>query len=88
MINSEKTTKSLINPERAASFLPIFISAGISIVITTFFVIPQYIKSTKVNFELNDFIRKKNDLDNFIRNIPINNKGNATNGGDRWINLV
>lgn len=30
----------------------------------------------------------KNDLDNFIRNIPINNKGNATNGGERWMNLV
>ena len=32
--------------------------------IISFFVIPKYIKSTKVNLELNTLIKKKNDLDN------------------------
>ena len=58
-----KTRKNIITPENAASFIPVFISAGISILIITFFVIPKYIKSTKVNLELNGLIKKKNDLD-------------------------
>ena len=74
MTNSVKKTKNFITPERAASFIPLFISAGISIVITSFFVIPQYIKSTKVNLELNDFVRKKNDLDNLKSQYKIINK--------------
>ena len=53
-----------MTPEKAASFIPIFISAGISILIITFFVMPKYIKSTKVNLELNSLIKKKNNLDN------------------------
>ncbi len=64
MINSNKTKKSFITPEKAASFIPIFISTGISILIISFFVIPKYIKSTKVNLELKGLIKKKNDLDN------------------------
>ena len=59
MINSMKTRKNLITPEKAASFLPVFISAGISILIIIFFVIPKYVTSTKVNLELNGFIKKK-----------------------------
>ena len=74
MINSVKKTKNFITPERAASFIPLFISAGISIVITSLFVIPQYIKSNKVNLELNDFVRKKNDLDNLKSQYKIINK--------------
>lgn len=73
MIDSIKT-KSFITPEKAASFIPIFISAGISILIVSFFVIPKYIKSTKVNFELNDLIKKKNDLDNLKSQYKIINK--------------
>ena len=56
--------KNLITPEKAASFIPVFISAGISIILIVFFVIPQYFKSNEVNSELNGFIRKKNELNN------------------------
>lgn len=56
--------KNLITPEKAASFIPIFISAGISIILIVFFVIPQYFKSNEVNSELNGFIKKKNELNN------------------------
>ena len=61
MTNSIKKQRNFITPEKAASFIPIFISAGISILI---FVLPEYFKSSKVNLELNGLIRKKNDLDN------------------------
>ncbi len=74
MIDSIKTRKKFITPEKAASFIPIFISAGISILIVSFFVIPKYVKSTKVNFELNDLIKKKNDLDNLKSQYKIINK--------------
>ena len=69
-----KTRKNLITPEKAASFLPIFISAGISILIIIFFVIPKYIRSTKVNLELNGLIKKKNDLDNLKSQYKIINQ--------------
>ena len=62
MIKNER--KNLITPENAASFIPVFISAGISIILIVFFVIPQYFKSNEVNSELNGFIKKKNELDN------------------------
>jgi hypothetical protein len=62
MLNKER--KNLITPEKAASFIPVFISSGISILLIVFFVIPQYFKSNEVNFELNGLIKKKNDLDN------------------------
>ena len=74
MIDSIKTRKKFITPEKAASFIPIFISAGISILIVSFFVIPKYVKSTKVNFELNDLIKKKKDLDNLKSQYKIINK--------------
>ena len=74
MFNSIKTRKKLITPERAASFLPIFISAGVSILIIIFFVIPKYVRSTKVNLELNGFIKKKNDLDNLKSQYKIINQ--------------
>ena len=69
-----KTRKNLITPEKAASFLPVFISAGISILIIIFFVIPKYVISTKVNLELNGFIKKKNDLDNLKSQYKIINQ--------------
>ena len=56
--------KNLITPEKAASFIPVFISSGISILLIVFFVIPEYFKSNEVNFELNGLIKKKNELDN------------------------
>ena len=64
MVNSINKRKEFITPEKAASFIPIFISSGISILLIIFFVLPQYIKSNKVNLELNELIKKKNDLDN------------------------
>ena len=74
MIKSIKTQKDFITPEKAASFIPIFISAGLSILIITFFVIPKYIESTKVNLELNGLIKKKDDLDNLKSQYKIINK--------------
>ena len=58
------TRKKFITPEKAASLIPISISAGISILIISFFVMPKYILSTIVNLELNGLVQKKNDLDN------------------------
>ena len=64
MFNSINKSKNFITPEKAASFIPILISSGISLLLIIFFVLPQYIKSNKVNLELNGLIQKKNDLDN------------------------
>ena len=64
MANSINTRKNIISPENAASFIPISIASGISLLLILFFVFPQYIKSNKVNLELNGLIKKKNDLDN------------------------
>ncbi len=69
-----KPRKNFITPEKASSFLPVFISAGLSILIITLFVIPKYIKSTKVNLELNGLIKKKNDLDNLKSQYKIINQ--------------
>ena len=75
MVNSIKKQKSFITPEKAASFIPIFISTGVSILIITFFVIPKYVISTKVNLDLNGLLKKKNDLDNLkSQYITINEK--------------
>ncbi len=64
MTNSMKKKNNLITPEKAAYYLPVFISSGIAILIIIFYVFPQYIKTTKVNLELSELIKKKNDLDN------------------------
>ena len=74
MVNSMKTRKEFITPEKAASFLPVFISAGVSILIIMFFVFPKYIMSTKVNLELNSLIKKKNELDNLKNQYKIINQ--------------
>ena len=72
---TNKKRKNLITPEKAASFIPVFISSGISILLIVFFVIPQYFKSNEVNFELNGLIKKKNELDNLKSQYKIiNNK--------------
>ena len=64
MLNLKNNSKNLITPEKAATFIPVFISSGISILIIIFFVIPQYIKSTEVNSQLKGLIQKKQDLNN------------------------
>ena len=74
MLNSNNGRKNLISPEKAASFIPVFISSGISILLIIFFVIPQYFKSTEVNYELNGLIKKKNDLDNLKSQYKIINR--------------
>ena len=74
MFNSKNGRKNLITPEKAATLIPVFISSGISILLIIFFVIPQYFKSTNVNYELNGLIRKKNDLDNLKSQYKIINR--------------
>jgi len=74
MINSMNKKNNLITPERAAYYLPVFISSGIAILLIIFFAIPQYIKSTKVNLELIELIKKQNDLDNLKFEYKIINK--------------
>tara|TARA_B100000242_G_scaffold291045_1_gene263596 strand:+ start:86 stop:751 length:666 start_codon:yes stop_codon:yes gene_type:complete len=75
MIYSINRKNKLITPENAATLIPVFISSIISIFLIVFLVIPQYVKSTKVNFELNALIRKKNELDNLKSQYKIiNNK--------------
>ena len=64
MFNLKINIKNLITPEKAASFIPVFISSGISILLIIFFVIPQYFKSAEVKTELNSLIKKKNELKN------------------------
>ena len=74
MITPNKKQNTFITPEKAASFIPIFISSGISILIISFFVVPEYFKSTKVNLELNGLIKKKNDLENLKSQYKLINK--------------
>ena len=74
MTNSMNEKKNLITPEKAASFIPVFISAGISILLIIFFVIPQYFKSTKVSLELNELIKKRDQLGELKSQYKIINK--------------
>ena len=75
MINSTNKSRNFISPEKAALFLPVFISSGLAILIIVFFVLPKSIKSNKVNFELKEFTKKKNDLENLkIKYQNINQK--------------
>ncbi len=75
MINPINKSENFITPEKAASFLPIIISSFFSILIIVFFVIPEFIKSNKVNSELNELIKKKNDLNDLkLRYKMINEK--------------
>ena len=54
---------NLKNPESIISLIPIFISSVIAILLIIFYVIPQYVKSTKSNLQLNALIKKKNELE-------------------------
>ena len=53
---------NLKSPESIISLIPIFISSVIAILLIIFYVIPQYVKSTKSNLQLNALIKKKNEL--------------------------
>ncbi len=64
MTNSSERKSNLKSPESIISLIPIFISSGIAILLIIFYVIPQYVKSTKSNLELNALINKKNELNN------------------------
>ena len=74
MVNLKNKRKNLITPEKAASFIPVFISSGVSILLIIFFVIPKYFKSVEVNSELNSLIQKKNGLNNLKSQYKIINK--------------
>lgn len=74
MIYSINRNKKLITPENASTFIPVFLSSIISILLIVFFVIPQYAKSTKINLELKSLIKKKNELDNLKSQYKIINK--------------
>ena len=66
--------KNFITPEKAAWFIPFFISSGISILLIIFFVIPQYLKSNQVNSELKELVKKKSELNNLKLQYEIINK--------------
>ena len=89
MSNSMKRN-NFISPENAASLIPIFIASFISILLIIFFVVPKYIKSTKVNLELIDLIKKKNDLANKRAEYEIINKkvDKLTREKERIIELI
>ena len=62
MPDSRNKNKNLLTPEKAAWFIPFFISSCISIFLISLFVIPKYLKSNEVNSQLNELIKKKNEL--------------------------
>ena len=63
MTNSMERKRNLKSPETIISLIPIFISSVIAILLIIFYVIPQYVKSTKSNLQLNVLIKKKNELE-------------------------
>ena len=63
MNNSIERKNKLTSPETIITLIPFLISSGIAILLIIFYVIPQYVRSTKVNLELNALIKKKNELD-------------------------
>ena len=74
MDKSMNGKRKLLSPEKAASFIPVFISSFISILVIIFFVIPQYSKSNRVSIELDGLIKKKNELDDLKSQYKIINK--------------
>ena len=63
MTTSIDRKNNLKSPESIITLIPILISSGIAILLIIFYLIPQYVKSNKVNLELNSLVKKKNDLD-------------------------
>ena len=74
MINLMERKNNLKTPENIISLIPILVSSGIAIILIIFYVIPQYVNSTKVNLELNELIKKKNKLNNLKTQYKIINK--------------
>ena len=74
MANSNNRKRNLITPEKAAWFIPVFISSCISILLIIFFVIPKYVKSNLVNLELIGLVKKKNELANLKSQYKIINQ--------------
>ena len=74
MTNSNNNKTNLITPEKAAWFIPVFISSCISILLIIFFVIPKYVKSNLVNLELIGLVKKKNELANLKSQYKIINQ--------------
>ena len=67
--------KKLITPERAAVLFPTIISSIIVLIVFSAFVIPKFINSNRVYFELMEFLRKKDDLPNLkLQALDISNK--------------
>ena len=74
MNNSMERKNNLKTPETIISLIPIIISSGIAILLIIFYVIPQYVNSTKVNLELNELIKKKNELNDLKTQYKIINQ--------------
>ena len=74
MINLMERKNNLKTPENIISLIPILISSGIAIILIIFYVMPQYVNSTKVNLELNELIKKKNKLNNLKTQYKIINQ--------------
>jgi len=74
MNNSIERKNNFKKPENIITLIPIVISSGIAILLIIFYLIPQYIKSNKVNLELNALIKKKNDLDDLKSQYKIINQ--------------
>ena len=74
MTNSMKRKNNLKSPESIISLIPIVISSGIAILLVIFYVIPQYVNSTKSNLELNALIKKKNELEDLKSQYKIINQ--------------
>ena len=67
--------KKLITPERAAVLFPTIISSIIVLIVFSAFVIPKFINSNRVYFEVMEFLRKKDDLPNLkLQALDISNK--------------
>ncbi|MBO8233573.1 hypothetical protein HA151_03465 [Prochlorococcus marinus XMU1419] len=62
MTSSNLNQNRVITPERASVILPTIISSLFALIIIFVFVIPKYVKSNKVNSELKEFLRKKEEL--------------------------
>ena len=73
-MNNSIKRKNLITPENTASLIPFSIATGIAIIFTIVFVLPQYVKSNRINLELNGFIKKKNELRNLKTQYKIINQ--------------
>ena len=74
MTNSNNIKNNLVTPEKAAWFIPVFISSCISILLIMLFVIPKYVKSNLVNLELIGLVKKKNELPNLKSQYKIINQ--------------